>query len=128
MEKSGSLYPKVGNKLQMITSSMRYKQHNKSSEVFSSSSSPLLVFHRLKRKKKEKEIKIKLGACTLGRQTIKKITLCSENRSPLPLHIPHPPLPPKTTTRSSACLCTDALSCLLVRHTLFDTDIKCDYV
>ena len=26
MEKSGLLYPKVGNKLQMITSSMRYKQ------------------------------------------------------------------------------------------------------
>lgn len=34
MEKNGSQYPKVGNKLQTITSEARHKQHNKLFEIF----------------------------------------------------------------------------------------------
>lgn len=34
IEKNGLQYPKVGNKLQMITSSARHKQHNKLLEIF----------------------------------------------------------------------------------------------
>lgn len=34
MEKNGSQYPKVGNKLQTITSEVKHKQHNKLFEIF----------------------------------------------------------------------------------------------
>lgn len=34
MEKNGLQYPKVGNKLQTITSEARHKQHNKLFEIF----------------------------------------------------------------------------------------------
>lgn len=34
MEKNGSQYPKVGNKLQTITSEARHKQHNKLFGIF----------------------------------------------------------------------------------------------
>lgn len=48
MENNGTKYPKVGNKLQMITSSVRHKQHNILTKVFE-----LLVL----------QTKIKLGMC-----------------------------------------------------------------
>lgn len=34
VEKNGSQYPKVGNKLQTISSDVRHKQHNKLFEIF----------------------------------------------------------------------------------------------
>lgn len=70
MEKNGLHYPKVGNKLQRITSEASHKQHNKLFEIF------LLLFC---------ETKSNFGVHSW--QAIKRITSCSENRGLVSIRI-----------------------------------------